>query len=64
DRFQRLACFEAVKRKKSVTPEEVSRFSSLPLADVLRHLGALKNEGKVVERAGQFTPRIALDSDR
>ena len=57
DKFQRLACFEAVKRKKVVTPEDVSRWSSLPMADVLRHLDALKHDGKVVEKAGRFTAR-------
>lgn len=55
DRFQRLACFEAVKRNKVVTPEDVSRWCTLPMADVLRHLEALKNEGKIAEKAGVFS---------
>jgi len=57
DRFQRLACLEAVKRQKSATAEAVSRWCTLPVADVVRHLNALKQEGKIAERAGQFVPR-------
>ncbi|NNU16458.1 hypothetical protein HK107_09015 [Parvularcula sp. ZS-1/3] len=57
DKFQRLACLEAVKRQKIVTPEDVARWCTLPMADVLRHLGALKHEGKVEEKAGVFSAR-------
>lgn len=57
DRFQRLACLEAVKRKRSVTPDDVRRWCTLPMSDVLRHLNALKSEGKVVEKAGVFSVR-------
>ena len=55
DKFQRLACLEAVKRNKAVTPEDVSRWCTLPMADVLRHLNALKHEGKIAEKAGVFS---------
>lgn len=55
DKFQRLACLEAVKRQKVVTPEDVSRWCTLPVADVLRHLDALKADGKIVEKGGVFS---------
>ena len=55
DRFQRLACLEAVKRNKIVTPEDVSRWCTLPMSDVLRHLEALKHEGKIDEKSGVFS---------
>ncbi|MEM9810034.1 MAG: hypothetical protein AAF788_02305 [Pseudomonadota bacterium] len=53
--FQKLACFEAVKRGRVMTPEEVARWVALPLSDTLRFLEALKQEGKVGEKAGVFS---------
>lgn len=55
DKFQRLACYEAVKRNRVVTPDDVKRWCALPMSDVLRHLNALKHEGKIVERNGIFS---------
>ncbi|GGY55631.1 hypothetical protein [Parvularcula lutaonensis] len=57
DKFQRLACYEAVKRNRIVTPEDVTRWCALPMSDVLRHLGSLKNEGKIVEKNGVFSTK-------
>lgn len=57
DRFQRLACLEAVKRNKTASPEEVSSWSGLPVADVVRHLDGLHQEGKLVQRAGRYSAR-------
>lgn len=56
DKYQRLACFEAVKRNKAVTPEDVSRWCILPMADVMRHLDALRHQGMVDEAGGVFQP--------
>lgn len=57
DRFQKLACYEAVKRKKVATLDDVRQFAALPIADVQRYLDALKQDGKVVERAGIYSAR-------
>ncbi|MEM9839541.1 MAG: hypothetical protein AAF830_10370 [Pseudomonadota bacterium] len=57
DRFQKLACLEAVKRRQNVTIEDVQRFAALPMADVRRYLDALKQDGKIIEKIGRYSAR-------
>ncbi len=54
DRFQRLACLEAVKRKGPLSAEQVARWADLPVADAQRHLDALIHERRVSKQGLQF----------
>lgn len=53
--FQKLACFEAVKRQRLATVDEVARWCSLPTMDCVRLLEALKRDGKIEEKNGIFS---------
>lgn len=56
DKFQRLACFEAVKRSKGpISVENVASWTNLPVADVQRHLEALLAERRIDKQGVCFT---------
>jgi DNA-binding IclR family transcriptional regulator len=59
DRYQRLGCLEAVRRRGTISAEEVSRWCGLPMRHVLRHLTALEREGEVVRTGASFRPASA-----
>ncbi|MCQ8185290.1 hypothetical protein [Parvularcula maris] len=58
DRYQRLGCLEAVRRKNAVSPDEVSRWCGLPMRHVLRHLAALERDGEVLRDGALFRPAV------